>query len=283
MTAKRIWVAAVAAAAMLVAALGGLSVSARDSLPATWSTTGTRSRRTRSSRPRRPERGSRRRPPCSASRWCRAPSTTRSTRSTEATEPYLVAPPADPADSKEAAAATAAFRVLVGLFPTQQATLAAALRRVRSRACPTGPAKAGGIAVGEASGRGDAHGAGERRPRRPVHVRLSAPTPATGGRRRRTSGSTPRRGSANVRPFLVPNVEMLRTDGPNALTSARLRGGLQRGQGARLAHEHDPHGGSDRGRDLLAGPAGSRSGTASFARWPRARSSTSSTAPACSR
>ena len=34
-------------------------------------------------------------------------------------QPYLVQPAANPTDSKEAAAATAAFRVLVGLFPGQ--------------------------------------------------------------------------------------------------------------------------------------------------------------------
>src|SRR5213596_4182044 len=38
-------------------------------------------------------------------------------------QPYLVQPSANPTDSKEAAAATAAFRVLVGLFPTQVGTL----------------------------------------------------------------------------------------------------------------------------------------------------------------
>ena len=38
-------------------------------------------------------------------------------------EPYSVAPAAAPSYSKEAAAATAAFRVLVGLFPAQQAAL----------------------------------------------------------------------------------------------------------------------------------------------------------------
>ena len=37
--------------------------------------------------------------------------------------PYLVQPPSNPTDSKEAAAATAAFRVLVGLFPGQLETL----------------------------------------------------------------------------------------------------------------------------------------------------------------
>ena len=34
-------------------------------------------------------------------------------------QPYLVQPNANPTDSKEAAAATAAFRVLVGIFPGQ--------------------------------------------------------------------------------------------------------------------------------------------------------------------
>src|SRR5690348_4175708 len=38
-------------------------------------------------------------------------------------QPYLVQPPSNPTDSKEAATATAAFRVLVGLFPDQLATL----------------------------------------------------------------------------------------------------------------------------------------------------------------
>src|SRR5437899_2835531 len=35
----------------------------------------------------------------------------------------------------------------------------------------------------------------------------------------------------------------------------RIRGGLQRSQGARLAHKHDPNTGSDRCCDLLAGPS----------------------------
>src|SRR5262249_46341693 len=38
-------------------------------------------------------------------------------------QPYLVQPPSNPTDSKEAAAATAAFRVLVGVFPDQVGTL----------------------------------------------------------------------------------------------------------------------------------------------------------------
>ena len=47
-------------------------------------------------------------------------------------QPYLVQPDANPTDSKEAAVAAAAFRVLVGIFPGQLGTLAAALRRVHS-------------------------------------------------------------------------------------------------------------------------------------------------------
>ena len=45
--------------------------------------------------------------------------------------PYLVQPPSNPTDSKEAAAATAAFRVLVGVFPGS-GDAATALRRVHS-------------------------------------------------------------------------------------------------------------------------------------------------------
>ena len=65
-------------------------------------------------------------------------------------QPYLAAPPAQRSDSQDAAAATAAFRVLSVLFPLQASTLqplyGASLARV-----PDGPAKAGGIAVGEAA------------------------------------------------------------------------------------------------------------------------------------
>jgi hypothetical protein len=52
-------------------------------------------------------------------------------------EPYLVAPAADPSYSKEAAAATAAFRVLVGLFPAQQPASSRSTTP-HLRACPPG-------------------------------------------------------------------------------------------------------------------------------------------------
>src|SRR5438876_12447341 len=38
-------------------------------------------------------------------------------------QPYLVQPASNPTDSKEAATATAAYQVLIGLFPSQQPTL----------------------------------------------------------------------------------------------------------------------------------------------------------------
>jgi PAP2 superfamily len=143
-------------------------------------------------------------------------------------QPYLVSPPANASDSKEAAVATAAFRVLVGfpdlpgLFPAQISTLQplydASLADVAD-----GAAKTGGIEVGEAAARamlvertGDGRGGhftvvegtdpGEWRlapPQGPTGIVARDPAPWVG----------------NVRPFLVPDVEMLRTHGPNALTS----------------------------------------------------------------
>ena len=132
--------------------------------------------------------------------------------------PYIAAPAADPSDSKPAAAATAAYRTLVGLFPTQQATLqplyAASLAGV-----PDGPAKTGGIAVGEASAAtmlATRSNDGRGGPFTFVFGTTAGvwrPTPPN-------FGLDPAPWVANVRPFLVPSAEMLRTDGPNALTSA---------------------------------------------------------------
>jgi hypothetical protein len=131
--------------------------------------------------------------------------------------PYLATPAANPTYSQEAAAATAAFRVVVNLVPSQvgnlQTRYAASLAAI-----PDGPAKSGGVAVGEAAatamlaarahdGRngpftfvfGTAPGAWRTSP--PLF--LLDPTPWVG----------------NVRPFLLPNAEMLRSKGPSRLTS----------------------------------------------------------------
>jgi hypothetical protein len=157
-------------------------------------------------------------------------------------QPYLVAPDADPGDSMEAAAATAAFRVLVGfpedtppvsgspkgtpplvgLVPTQLATLQP-LYDASLASVPDGDAKAGGISVGEAAAAAmltarlnDGRGGpftyvpgterGEWRPgppQGPTGIVAVDPAPWVGF----------------VEPFLVPNVERLRTDGPDRLRS----------------------------------------------------------------
>jgi hypothetical protein len=150
-------------------------------------------------------------------------------------QPYLFAPPAEPGDSKEAAAATAAFRVLVGfqaderdpplagLFPGQRSILQP-LYDASLAGVPDGTAKTNGIAVGEATAvamltarAGDGRfgsfqftegfDPGEWRlapPQGPSGIVAHDPAPWVGF----------------VRPFLVPDVEMLRSDGPNPVTSA---------------------------------------------------------------
>ena len=133
--------------------------------------------------------------------------------------PYLSQPAATPTDSKEAAAATAAFRVLVGLFPTQQSTLQplydASLAAVKDT--PLG-AKAAGVAIGEATAaamlaaRADDGRFGPFPPVIGTTPGVYRPTPPL-------FAPDPAPWVANVRPFLIPDVEMLRTDPPNALTS----------------------------------------------------------------
>jgi hypothetical protein len=132
-------------------------------------------------------------------------------------QPYLPTPAADPTYSQDAAAATAAFRVVASLVPGQLGTLQTQYQKSLAPIAD-GPAKAGGIAVGEAAaaamlaarandGRngpftfviGTTPGAW--RPSPPLF--LLDPTPWVG----------------NVKPFLVPNAAMLRTNGPNRLTS----------------------------------------------------------------
>lgn len=148
-------------------------------------------------------------------------------------EPYLVEPAAKSGDSKEAAAATAAYRVLVGfpnrtpavigLVPTQLAGLQP-LFEASLATIPDGSSESGGRAAGRAaaaamltSRQGDGRGGtftftpgtdpGEWRPGPP-----QGPSPGI-------VAQDPAPWVGFVRPFLVPNVEMLRTAGPNAVTS----------------------------------------------------------------
>lgn len=139
-------------------------------------------------------------------------------------EPYLDKPAANPGDSKDAAVATAAYRVLVAVVPASQTAALATLQGqydAALAAVPDGPAKAGGIAVGEtAAATMLAERANDgRNPTTPfpfvfgttagvwrVSPPLTAPEP------------TPWVG--NVTPFVVPSAAILRSDGPNALRSS---------------------------------------------------------------
>jgi hypothetical protein len=138
-------------------------------------------------------------------------------------QPYLIKPVAGPGASKDAAVATAAYRVLVAVVPaTQTAALANLATQYTDAlaAIPDGPAKTGGISAGEiaAAAMLVARASDGRNPTTPfpfvfgtspgvwrVSSPLTAPEPAAW--------------VGNVTPFLVPHVELLRTDGPNALTS----------------------------------------------------------------
>lgn len=143
-------------------------------------------------------------------------------------QPYLVRPRANPWDSKDAAVATAAYRVLVAVVPSTQTVALANLATQYAAALAAVPAvtdfeiaaKAGGIAAGEAAAAAMllARANDGRNPSTPfpfvfgttagvwrVSPPLVAPDPAAW--------------VGNVTPFLVPSAEMLRSDGPDSLTS----------------------------------------------------------------
>jgi hypothetical protein len=136
-------------------------------------------------------------------------------------QPYLVQPPSNPTDSKEAATATAAFRVLVGLFPGQAGTLQPTYDAYIA-ALPDNPpgSKAAGIATGEATA--SAMLTARTNDGRFGPTPTPYPSPAPPGIWVPTPPSfatDPAAWVGNVLPFIVPNAQMLRTDGPNALTS----------------------------------------------------------------
>jgi hypothetical protein len=138
---------------------------------------------------------------------------------------YLPEPPSNPTDSKEAAAATAAYHVLVGfddlpgLFPSQQPTLQPQYDAYIA-SLPDNPpgSRANGVTIGEATARtmltnrmNDGRFGPSPTPY-PVEPGIWRPTPPN-------FANDPAPWVGNVRPFLVPNAAMLRTDGPNPLTS----------------------------------------------------------------
>jgi hypothetical protein len=140
-------------------------------------------------------------------------------------QPFLVQPPSNPTDSKEAATAAAAFRVLVGfddlpgLFPAQLPTLRPQYDAYIATLPDDPPgSRANGVAIGEATARAmlverqnDGRGGPSPTPY-PVVPGIWRPTPPN-------FANDPAPWVGDVRPFLVPSAEMLRTDGPNPLTS----------------------------------------------------------------
>jgi hypothetical protein len=141
-------------------------------------------------------------------------------------QPYLAQPPSNPTDSKEAATAAAAFRVLVGfpdlagLFPAQLGTLQP-IYDAYIAGLPDNPpgSRANGIAIGEATARAMLT-ARMNDGRFGPPPALYPPAPGIWRRTPPNFGGDPAAWAGNVLPFIVPSVEMLRTDGPNPLTSA---------------------------------------------------------------
>jgi PAP2 superfamily len=142
-------------------------------------------------------------------------------------EPYLVKVRARRWYSKDAAAATAAYRVLAGLLPAQQATLGP-LYAVSLAGIPPGSAKDGGILVGEiaAAAMLAARANDGRFPANPFRF----PAPATpkdpwpvGQWRPTPTGfvNDPFAWVKDVKPFLVVDPADFLSDGPNALTSRK--------------------------------------------------------------
>jgi hypothetical protein len=132
-------------------------------------------------------------------------------------QPYLPTPPADPTYSQDAAAATAAFRVAANLVPTQLTALQ--MRYDASLlAIADGPAKAGGIAVGEAAAAAMLAARANDGRNGPFTFVIGT-TPGVWRPSPPSFALDPTPWVGNVKPFLVPSAQMLRTDGPNRLRS----------------------------------------------------------------
>jgi hypothetical protein len=140
-------------------------------------------------------------------------------------QPYLAQPSSYPTDSKEAATAAAAYRVLVGfpdlpgLFPSQQPALQQ-IYDAYIAGLPDYPpgSRDNGVAIGNATARAmliNRQNDGRFGP----PPTLYPPAPGIWRPTPPNFANDPAPWVGNVRPFLVPSVEMLRTDGPNALTS----------------------------------------------------------------
>jgi hypothetical protein len=141
-------------------------------------------------------------------------------------QPYLVQPSANSTDSKDAATAAAAFRVLVGfpdllgLFPAQLPTWQPVYDAYIANVPDNPPgSRAAGVSIGETTARAmleERMNDGRFGPPPdlyPPAPGIWRPTPPN-------FANDPAPWVGDVLPFLVPSAQMLRTDGPNVLTSA---------------------------------------------------------------
>jgi hypothetical protein len=132
-------------------------------------------------------------------------------------EPYLIAPDARPGDSVPAAVATAAYRVLLSLFPAQADSLRAqydeSLAAIRD-----GRSKRGGVAVGEAA----AAAMIEARRDDGAFSDATWPVGTAPGQWRPTPPDFVNVGAwfATLKPFVISDPGDFSTPGPPALTSA---------------------------------------------------------------
>jgi hypothetical protein len=139
--------------------------------------------------------------------------------------PYLSAPPARRWYSQEAAAATAAYRTLAALLPEQEPMLRP-LYTGSLATVPDGPAERGGISVGEEAAAAMLAARANDGRDGPSIVEIGTepgewrPTPPD-------YALDPASWLANVTPFLVPDLDRLRSPGPPPLTSTAYAKDLQ--------------------------------------------------------
>ncbi len=168
-------------------------------------------------------------------------------------QPYLLGARFDPEGSEGAAAATAAYRVLLAITPLARHAGLDAAYAATLATIPDGAAKQEGVDAGEAAAaamlafrQGDGFlapftpvigtDAGDWRPIGWPDAPIFDPDGWVG----------------NSKPFLIESQSQFRSEGPNPLTSAAVRGGLQRGEGAGRAEQLEAHRRPDEGRRLLA-------------------------------
>jgi hypothetical protein len=136
-------------------------------------------------------------------------------------EPYLVEVRARDWYSKDAAAATAAYRVLLGIVPGQEAALTP-LYDASLASIPAGRAKDGGIMVGEVAAA--AMLAARKNDGRFGAYRFTVPVSPTSGQWRPVLpafGNDPAAWVKDVKPFLVRDAASFGGPPPDSLTSER--------------------------------------------------------------